>query len=162
MPTRASWNGTSSSRPIDVHDWYATAVPVLIEGRVNGQKRKLVVMANRNTFYYVLDRETGEFLVGRPYAKQTWAKGLDKHGRPIRIPNTAPTVEGRVVYPDLFGAANWLSPSYNPSNNLFYVAVREQGESTSRVRWTTSPVSALTAAAHTAFRAMTATVRSGL
>ena len=113
--------------PHDVHDWDATAVPVLIEGRVNGQERKLVVMANRNTFYYVLDRETGEFLVGRPYTKQTWAKGLDERGRPIRLSNTAPTVEGTVVYPDLFGATNWLSPSYSPGDNLFYVAVREQG-----------------------------------
>ncbi|GIT51021.1 MAG: hypothetical protein Ct9H300mP15_12340 [Gemmatimonadota bacterium] len=56
---------------------------------------------NRNAFFYVLDRETGEFLLGKPYARQTWAKGLDEKGRPIRIPGTSPSVEGTTVLPRL-------------------------------------------------------------
>jgi alcohol dehydrogenase (cytochrome c) len=59
--------------PHDTHDWDANEIPVLLDAEVNGRARKLVVMANRNAFYYVLDRETGEFLHGTPYAKQTWA-----------------------------------------------------------------------------------------
>ena len=113
--------------PHDVHDWDATEVPVLLDGEVRGRKRKLVVFANRNAFYYVLDRVTGEFLTGKPYAKQTWAKGLDDAGRPIRMPNTTPTLEGVKVYPTVAGAANWYSPSYSPKTNLLYVATREGG-----------------------------------
>jgi len=111
--------------PHDVHDWDATEVPVLAEGMVRGQMRKLVLFANRNAFYYVLDRQTGEFLAGRAYAKQTWAKGLDDQGRPQRIPGTFPTEKGVLVYPSVAGATNWFSPSYSPATNLFYVATRE-------------------------------------
>ena len=113
--------------PHDVHDWDATQVPVLMEGMVRGKRRKLVLFANRNAFYYVLDRETGEFLQGRAYAKQTWAEGLDDHGRPMRLPNTAPTIEGVKIYPSVPGATNWFSPSYSPLENLFYVTTLEMG-----------------------------------
>lgn len=113
--------------PHDVHDWDATEVPVLVDGEVRGQKRKLVVFANRNAFYYVLDRVTGQFLVGKPYAKQTWAKGLDDSGRPSRAPGTMPSLEGTPVWPSVAGAANWYSPTFSPKSGLFYVAVRESG-----------------------------------
>jgi alcohol dehydrogenase (cytochrome c) len=113
--------------PHDVHDWDANQIPVLFDGVVKGRRRKVVAMANRNAFYYLLDRETGEFLLGTPYAKQTWAKGLDPKGRPIVLPGTEPTVEGTLVYPSLQGATNWFSPSYSPKTGLFYVAVREMG-----------------------------------
>ncbi len=113
--------------PHDTHDWDATEIPVLINVNVRGQQRKVVAMANRNGFYYLLDRGTGEFLVGTPYAKQTWASGLDDNGRPTVLPNTAPSVQGTLVYPSLQGATNWFSPSYSPEANLFYVAVREMG-----------------------------------
>ena len=113
--------------PHDVHDWDATHVPVLIDGEVRGAKRKLLVMANRNAFYYVLDRVSGEYLAGRAYAKQTWAKGLDDRGRPIVIPGTEPSEEGALVWPNLNGATVWFSPSYSPQTGLFYVATREIG-----------------------------------
>ncbi len=111
--------------PHDVHDWDATETPVLIDGVVNGQKRKLLVTAQRNAFHYVLDRTTGEFLTGRAYAKQTWASGLDAKGRPIVLPNTTPTPEGNYVCPDAAGTANWGSPSYDPVTNYLLVSVRE-------------------------------------
>jgi alcohol dehydrogenase (cytochrome c) len=113
--------------PHDTHDWDATHVPMLFDATVNGQPRKLVANANRNAFYYVLDRTTGEFISGVPYAKQTWAKGLDKRGRPIVIPGTDPTVEGVKVYPNLNGATVWFSTAYSPRTNLVYVPVREVG-----------------------------------
>ena len=69
--------------PHDTHDWDAAETPMLLDLDWNGKPRKLVVQANRNAFFYVLDRETGEFLKGYPFAKQTWAKGLDDKGHPI-------------------------------------------------------------------------------
>jgi alcohol dehydrogenase (cytochrome c) len=113
--------------PHDTHDWDSNQIPVLFDGTVKGRPRKLVAVANRNAFYYLLDRETGEFLLGTPYAKQTWAKGLDEKGRPVLLPGTEPTVEGTLVYPSLQGATNWFSPSFSPRTRLFYVAVREMG-----------------------------------
>ncbi|MDX1984382.1 MAG: PQQ-dependent dehydrogenase, methanol/ethanol family [Bryobacteraceae bacterium] len=111
--------------PHDVHDWDGNQTPMLIDGVVRGQKRKLLVSAQRNAFYYVLDRTTGEFLSGKAFARQTWAKGLDDKGRPIVLPNTTPTPEGNYVCPDAAGAANWGSPSYDASLGLFFVSVRE-------------------------------------
>ena len=77
--------------------------------------------ANRNAFYYTLDRETGEFLVGTPFAKQTWAEGLDERGRPIRAPDKLPTRDGNIVSPSVGGGTNWWSPAYSPRTELFYV-----------------------------------------
>lgn len=113
--------------PHDVHDWDATEIPVLFDGVFRGKPRKLVVMANRNAFYYIIDRENGQFLQGTPYSTQTWAKGLDDSGRPIRLPNTFPSEEGTLVYPSLQGATNWFSPSFHPVSRTLYVAVREMG-----------------------------------
>ena len=113
--------------PHDSHDWDSTHVPVLFEDDIRGTRRKLVAIANRNAFYYVLDRASGEFLAGAPYSRQTWAKGLDDKGRPMVIPGTEPTEEGNLVWPNLNGATVWFSPSYSPRTRLFYVAVRELG-----------------------------------
>lgn len=111
--------------PHDLHDWDSNQVPVLVDEVINGRMRKLVVQANRNAFYYVLDRETGEFLRGVPYVKQTWAQGLDARGRPIRLPNTEPTPEGTLVYPGFGGGTSWFSPSYSPRTRLFYFQAQE-------------------------------------
>ena len=113
--------------PHDTHDWDANQIPVLIDAEIGGRSRALVVTANRNGFYYVLDRATGEFLAGTAYAKQTWATGLDAHGRPLVRPGTEPTEAGVLVYPSLQGATNWGSPAYSPRTGLFYVAAREMG-----------------------------------
>jgi len=113
--------------PHDTHDWDSAHVPMLFDGEVGGRKRKLLGNANRNAFYYVLDRETGEFLAGRPYVKQTWAKGLTDKGRPIVIPNMEPSEKGTLVYPNLNGGTVWFSPSYSPQTGLVYVPVRELG-----------------------------------
>ncbi|MBZ5694087.1 MAG: PQQ-dependent dehydrogenase, methanol/ethanol family [Acidobacteriia bacterium] len=113
--------------PHDTHDWDAIQVPVLFDETVDGKPRKLLALANRNGFYYVLDRVTGEFVTGVPFVKQTWAKGLDAKGRPIVLPNTEPTPEGNLVFPDGHGGTNWSSPSYSPQTKLFYVSAREVG-----------------------------------
>lgn len=113
--------------PHDVHDWDANQTPVLVDASLGGKPRKLLATANRNGFYYLLDRVTGEFLSGAPYAKQTWAKGLDATGRPILIPGKEPSDSGTRVWPSLQGSTNWFPPSYSSKTGLFYVSVREMG-----------------------------------
>jgi alcohol dehydrogenase (cytochrome c) len=113
--------------PHDVHDWDANQIPVLVNTEFRGQSRKLLIMANRNAFYYILDRETGEYLHSTPYAKQTWAEKIDDNGRPVVLPNTEPTEKGVLVYPSLQGATNWFSPSLSERTGLLYVPVREMG-----------------------------------
>jgi alcohol dehydrogenase (cytochrome c) len=98
---------------------------MLIDVPVRGTVRKLIVNPNRNAFYYALDRETGEFVGGQAYAKQTWAKGLDDKGRPILIPGMEPSEAGTLVWPALNGATIWYSPSYSPKSGFVYVATRE-------------------------------------
>ena len=107
--------------PWDVHDWDAIQVPILADLELNGETRKVMMWANRNAFYYTLDRETGEFLVSTPYAKQTWAEGLDEKGRPIRRDGKLPTPEGNVVSPSIGGGTNWWSAAYSPRTELYYV-----------------------------------------
>jgi alcohol dehydrogenase (cytochrome c) len=111
--------------PHDVHDWDAVQVPVLVDDEWQGRPRKLVYWAHRNAFYYVLDRETGRFLMGKPFATQTWAKALNEAGRPILLPNTEPSPEGTYLWPGVQGATNWYSPSYNPLTKYFYLAAWE-------------------------------------
>lgn len=113
--------------PHETHDWDSSEPPVLFNAKVDGQMRHLVALANRNAFYYVLDRDTGKFITGVPFAKETWAKGLDKNGRPIENPNIQPTPEGNLVYPSLTGGVNWTSPCYSPLTGLFYVNARDAG-----------------------------------
>lgn len=114
--------------PHDVHDWDSAQTPIITDDMWNGKMRKLVLFANRNAFYYVFDRETGEYLLGKEYVKQTWAqKELDPKGRPIRIPGKEPTPGGTEVYPNSTGATNFQAPSYSPKTKLHYVMTRDEG-----------------------------------
>ena len=111
--------------PHDIHDWDATQIMVLIDREFQGRARELLITANRNGFYYVLDRRSGEFLHASPFVKQTWAERIDKNGRPIRVPGKEPTEEGNLVYPTVAGGTNWMSPTYSPLTGLYYVTARE-------------------------------------
>ena len=111
--------------PHDVHDWDANQIPVLADATIGGQPRKVVMLANRNGFFYTLDRATGRFLQGKPFVKTTWATELDERGRPKLLPNQTPTPEGTTTCPDLYGGTNFMSPSFDPSTGLFYVTARE-------------------------------------
>ncbi|HKP30031.1 MAG TPA: PQQ-dependent dehydrogenase, methanol/ethanol family [Gemmatimonadales bacterium] len=113
--------------PHDTHDYDAVQVPALIDAKIGGIDRKLLLFANKNGFYYVLDRITGRFVTARAYATQTWASGLDSVGRPIVRPDATPSETGALVYPSQNGATNWWSPSYSPRTGMFYVPVHEQG-----------------------------------
>jgi alcohol dehydrogenase (cytochrome c) len=111
--------------PHDTHDWDSNHVPVLLDREIDGVRRKLISVANRNGFFYTLDRTNGELLVAKPYINTTWAKEIDSDGRPVVLPDTEPTEEGNYVCPDLFGGTNFMSPSFNPDTGLFYVTARE-------------------------------------
>lgn len=111
--------------PHDTHDWDAVQVMVLVDREFRGEDRELLITANRNGFYYVLDRLTGEFLLGKDFVKQTWAKGLDDSGRPVLVEGKDPTAEGNEIYPMVAGGTNWMSPTFNPATDLLYVTCRE-------------------------------------
>src|SRR5207253_3448325 len=81
--------------PNDPYDYDSVQVPVLVDAAWNGTPRKLMLWANRNGFFYVLDRATGRFLLGRPFARVNWTSGLDENGRPILTPPKA----GTPIYP---------------------------------------------------------------
>ncbi|MBM3783034.1 MAG: PQQ-dependent dehydrogenase, methanol/ethanol family [Acidobacteria bacterium] len=113
--------------PHDTHDWDAQSWPVLLDTEIDGKPRKAVLHANRNGFFYALDRETGEFLRATQLIdKVTWAKGIDAKGRPIELPNAQPTPQGNWVCPSVKGATNWMGQSYNPGTGLLYVLTLEQ------------------------------------
>jgi PQQ-dependent dehydrogenase (methanol/ethanol family) len=112
--------------PHDLHDWDATETPVLVDARFRGTPRKLLLQGNRNGFFYVLDRLTGQFLLAEPFVRKiTWASGIGPDGRPQLLPGNEPTVEGQLVCPAVAGAANWPSSAYNPSTGLFYMFAEE-------------------------------------
>src|SRR5205823_991119 len=111
--------------PHDLFDYDANETPVLVDLKENGTVRRLLLQANRNGFFYVLDRTNGKFLKATPFVeKLNWAKGVDTSGRPI-LSGRVPTAHGTHICPGINGAANWPSPSYNPNTRLFYVMALE-------------------------------------
>lgn len=114
------------STPGDTHDWDAVQVPMLADRTVEGRAEHRVLWANRNGFYYVLDRRTGAFIRGIPFVHENWATGLDAHGRPILAP-VSNRAQGRVIFPGATGATNWWPPSYDPDLSLTFIPVLVQG-----------------------------------
>jgi alcohol dehydrogenase (cytochrome c) len=104
--------------PHDVHDWDAGQVPVLA---TSADGRALVLAANKNGFYYVLDRATGQFVAGVPFTPVNWTSGLDARGRPRIRPGNNITRSGTVVMPGAIGGTNWWPPSYDPDQSVFFV-----------------------------------------
>jgi alcohol dehydrogenase (cytochrome c) len=110
------------SSPHDTHDWDSTQTPVLFDGEINGQQRKLLAQAARNGHFFVLDRATGKALVSSEYVKTNWTSGYDAKGQPIPNPTKDPQFDGALVTPDQSGATNWPPPSFSPQTGLFYVS----------------------------------------
>jgi alcohol dehydrogenase (cytochrome c) len=111
--------------PHDVHDWDSTQVPVLGELPIDGQTRKVVMFANRNGFFYTIDRVSGKVIVAKPFVETTWAKEIGPDGRPMLLPGHLPDEDGTKTCPDLGGGTNFMSPSYDPTSRLFFVTARE-------------------------------------
>src|ERR1700684_3308156 len=95
---------------------------MLADLTIKGQRRKVLMQANKDGFYYVLDRVTGAFISGQPFAQVTWAKGLDeKTGRPFVNPEAHYGAEAVSVSPAPGGAHNWSAMSFNPTTGLVYI-----------------------------------------
>ncbi|HJZ75873.1 MAG TPA: PQQ-dependent dehydrogenase, methanol/ethanol family [Vicinamibacterales bacterium] len=109
--------------PNDEFDWDAVQVPVLADIEWRGAPRKVMLWANRNGFFYVLDRVTGQYLLGKAFVKQNWNLGFDEKGRPMRAPRAKPSAEGTLIFPGTQGGTNWYSPSFSPRTGLFYISV---------------------------------------
>jgi len=113
--------------PHDIHDWDAQEPPVLVDGSWRGQPRKLLLQANRNGFFYVFDRTSGELLLAKPFLKKlTWARGIDAKGRPI-LNDLPQNADGDTyVCPGFQGGANWYSTSFNPATGFYYFQALER------------------------------------
>ena len=113
--------------PHDLWDWDATQTSVLVDTEWQGRVRPLMLHADRNGFFYVFDRATGELLLAKAFIRNlTWASGIGADGRPIRNPDQEPKPGGTKVCPSQDGATNWFSPSYNPATGLYYVQTFEK------------------------------------
>lgn len=106
--------------PHDVHDWDATEDLPLVDLMIRGRKVKAILQANRNGFYYALDRTTGELLAAKPYTQVTWASGIGSNGKPILAQGQDPTEEGNKSCPGLGGGHNWQPTAYSPLTGLHY------------------------------------------
>jgi len=111
--------------PHDEHDWDSTQTPVLTEVSINGKIRKVICWANRNGFYYVLDRISGEFLTGLPFVEQNWARGLNSKGRPIPANANASSDVGRLTKPSSTGGTNWENTALDKARGLIFVHAAE-------------------------------------
>ena len=107
--------------PHDTHDWDSNHVPVLATLPWQGRDRDVVMVANRNGFFYVLDRATGELLLGKPFTATTWAREIGADGRPIVLNPDGATG----CLPDAWGSTNFNPPSYDPKLRRFFVSARE-------------------------------------
>jgi PQQ-dependent dehydrogenase (methanol/ethanol family) len=115
--------------PDDGHDWDSVQDMVLVDRLWRGQNRKLLMHADRNGHFYVLDRTNGKFLAGTPFIYQNWNAGFDENGRPQQIPGSNASPEGSVlVYPTIGGGTNFQAPSYSPITGWFYLAYSEAGQ----------------------------------
>ena len=112
--------------PHDLWDWDAQEPPVLVDAVFQGQPRKLLLQANRNGFFYVLDRTDGKVLLAKPFVqKLTWASGIGPDGRPQLLPGNTPDENGVTTCPAIRGATNWMSTSFSPATRMFYVMAVE-------------------------------------
>ncbi|MBL8212819.1 MAG: PQQ-dependent dehydrogenase, methanol/ethanol family [Bryobacterales bacterium] len=113
--------------PHDLHDWDSVQVPMLVDMNWKGKPRKLLMQGNRNGYFYVLDRLTGEFLQGTPFvSKLSWSDGIDGKGRPMVRADATPTKEGVRACPAVEGATNWFSTAWHPGTQLFYLMALEK------------------------------------
>lgn len=107
--------------PHDDHDWDSNQQPILADIEWRGRSRSVVLWANRNAFFYALDRTNGEFLFAKPFVKQTWNEGFDDMGRPRVASSAKPTASGTLVWPATMTATNWWPPSYDQARQLVFV-----------------------------------------
>jgi len=112
--------------PGDDWDYDATEPLVQADLTINGRARKVIMQANKNGFFYVLDRQTGEFISGAPFVGDiTWATGLDpKTGRSIESKTAYEGLKPVIVSPSPDGAHNWHPIAFSPATGLVYLSAK--------------------------------------
>ena len=115
--------------PGETWDFTATQHIMLADLDIGGRERKVLMQAPKNGFFYVLDRETGEFISGDPYVAVNWATGIDANGRPIENPETRIDRTGKpaMVTPGALGGHNWHPMAFHPGEGLVYIPAFEAG-----------------------------------
>jgi quinohemoprotein ethanol dehydrogenase len=112
--------------PGDTWDFTATQHMILADIEIDGRRRKVIMQAPKNGFFYVLDRTTGELISAEPIVEMTWAKGIDKKtGRPTEAPGARYKDSPVISKPGPFGAHNWQPMSYSPETGLVYIPAQE-------------------------------------
>jgi alcohol dehydrogenase (cytochrome c) len=115
--------------PNDGHDWDSCQAVILVDRVWRGQKRNLLLHADRNGMFYVLDRTNGAFLSATPFVYQTWNRGFDAGGRPIVVQGSNSGRDASVlVYPSVGGGTNFQAPSYSLATGWLYLEYREGGQ----------------------------------
>ena len=109
--------------PGDNWDYDATQPLMLATLSIDGAQRRVVMQANKNGFFYVIDRENGKFISARPYAPVNWATGMDSNGHPIENPAARQLKDAALVQPSAEGAHNWHPMSFSPTTGLVYLPV---------------------------------------
>jgi quinohemoprotein ethanol dehydrogenase len=123
--------------PGEEWDYDAVGQLTLADLTIDGKPRKVIMQANKNGFFYVLDRKTGQFIHAKQYVPQNWASGLDsKTGRPIEHKDIHYSTTGRpiVMMPGPDGAHSWHPMAYNPKTGLVYIPAQEIGKSFTPVK----------------------------
>ena len=113
--------------PWELWDYTATMNMILADLEIGGRVRKVIMQAPKNGYYYVLDRETGEFLSAKPFVFVNWATGIDSTGRPMLNPAAVYEKGPAIVFPTEAGGHNWQPMAFNPATGLAYIPAREQG-----------------------------------
>jgi quinohemoprotein ethanol dehydrogenase len=110
--------------PRDRWDFDAVQKFVLAELTIDGVPRRVIMQANKNGFFYVLDRKTGALLSAKPFSTVTWASGVDgQTGRPV-LAGQGDYFDGpKNVYPSWAGAHSWPPMSFDPTSRLVYIPV---------------------------------------
>jgi alcohol dehydrogenase (cytochrome c) len=109
--------------PHDLHDWDSGHTPVLADIQIGGRTRKVAMIANRNSFFYTLDRENGRLLVGKPFTDNTnWSRELDSRGRPIVLDDVGTKDK---CLQDQHGGTNFQPPSFDPARGLYFITAHE-------------------------------------
>jgi quinohemoprotein ethanol dehydrogenase len=122
--------------PGDSWDYDAVAQLTLADITLGGRMRRVIMQANKNGYFYVIDRITGEFISASPYAPMNWSEAMDKKtGRPFIHPRAFYGVDAVTIFPGIVGAHNWAPMSFNPQTGLMYIPSTLLSSST----WTVNP-----------------------
>jgi len=112
--------------PHDTHDWDASQIPVLADGVINGQPRKLLLQAYRGGLFFVFDRATGKNISTTPFVENlNWYTSIKPDGQPIPDKSKEPSMAGTLTAPNSSGSTGYPSPAFNPDTGLFYVGTTQ-------------------------------------